>query len=192
MTAVAQSPALDELIRRLDAATRQGDDEAIVQDVKQALMEVAAGGRLQLDPEFLRPAAERYARRLLHLDPSGRYSLLVMVWDRGQGTKLHDHGGNWCVECVYQGEIEVTSDSMTGGDAARGIVHFQEETRIRAGQGEAGALIPPFEHHILRNAGDTPAVTLHVYSHELTSCHVFEPVDGGGWRRKYVELSYTP
>ena len=113
-----------------------------------------------------------------------------MVWDRGQGTKLHDHGGNWCVECVYQGEIEVTSYSMTGGDAARGIVQFQEETRIRAGQGEAGALIPPFEHHILTNAGDTPAVTLHVYSHELTSCHVFEPVDGG-WRRKYVELAYT-
>jgi predicted amidohydrolase YtcJ len=39
-----------------------------------------------------------------------------MVWDRGQGTRLHDHGGNWCVEAVYRGEIEVTSYAVTGGD----------------------------------------------------------------------------
>lgn len=191
MGAVTHSPAVEGLIRRLDHATRQPDDEAIVQDVKRVLKETLAAGELALEAEWLRPLPDRYARRLLHRDPAGRYSLLVMVWDRGQGTRLHDHGGHWCVECVYRGDIEVISYAITGGDAERGMVQFTEASRVRAGMGEAGALIPPFEHHLLRNAGDEPAVTLHVYSHELLACHVFEPVEGG-WRRRYVELSYTP
>ena len=37
------------------------------------------------------------------------YSVVVMVWDRNQGTPLHDHAGVWCVECVYRGRIRVTS-----------------------------------------------------------------------------------
>jgi len=86
----------------------------------------------------------------------------------------------------YRADVEVEIPLAKVADVGESKLFFH----IRAGQGEAGALIPPFEHHILTNAGDTPAVTLHVYSHELTSCHVFEPVDGG-WRRKYVELAYT-
>lgn len=190
MTATASRSGVDELIHALDAATSHADDERVVREVKRVLMEAVGSGRVQLDASWLRPMPERYARRLLHRDPSGRYSVLVMVWDRGQGTRLHDHGGNWCVEAVYRGEIEVTSYAVTGGDPDAGIVQFAEASVVRAGVGEAGALIPPFEYHILKNAGDTPAITLHVYSHELTSCHVFEPVEGG-WRRQYVELSYT-
>jgi predicted metal-dependent enzyme (double-stranded beta helix superfamily) len=113
-----------------------------------------------------------------------------MVWDRGQGTALHDHGGTWCVECVYQGEIAVTSYSIRGGDAERGVVQFEPERTVVAGIGQAGALIPPFEYHILNNAGESPAVTLHVYGGELTSCHIYEPVEGG-YRRRYRELAYT-
>ena len=57
--------------------------------------------------------------------------------------------------------------------------------------GEAGALIPPFEYHVLENPSDHPAITIHVYGGEMKYCHIFEPVEGGGYRRKYRELSYT-
>ena len=53
-------------------------------------------------------AARCYARRLLHRDPEGRYSAIVMTWGPGQGTAVHDHGGLWCVEGVVDGEIAVT------------------------------------------------------------------------------------
>jgi hypothetical protein len=62
---------------------------------------------------------------------------------------------------------------------------------VHAGVGEAGALIPPFEYHLLENAGEAPAVTLHVYGGETTRCHIFEP-SGNGWLRRYRELTYTP
>ena len=79
-----------------------------------------------------------------------------MVWDHRQGTPLHDHAGMWCVECVYQGKIRVTSYSVHGGDPETGVVQFEKEKAVHAGVGEAGALIPPFEYHVLENASDQP------------------------------------
>jgi predicted metal-dependent enzyme (double-stranded beta helix superfamily) len=115
MTATSVT-ALPELIHRLDDAVAVRDDAACCRRVKQVLTDVIGRGERFLDAAFLRPAADRYARRLVHLDPAGRYSVLAMVWDQGQGTGLHDHAGIWCVECVYAGRIEVTSYSVRGGD----------------------------------------------------------------------------
>lgn len=190
MTTLVHSRGLVELVRRLDDVVRSGDDESRCRQVKQLLSNAMATHAITLDSEWLKPAGDRYARRLLHLDRARRYSVLAMVWDQGQGTALHDHGGTWCVECVYQGRIEVTSYSVRGGDPDSGVVQFTPEHTVIAGVGEAGALIPPFEYHILKNAGSTPAVTLHVYGGELNACHIYEPVEGG-WRRRYRELTYT-
>jgi predicted metal-dependent enzyme (double-stranded beta helix superfamily) len=181
---------VQELVRRLDAAMAPADDAGRCRAVKQVLVDMIRPGSDFLDPRFLAPTPDRYARRLLHRDPQGRYTAIVMVWDRGQGTALHDHAGIWCVECVYQGRIQVTSFNVMGGDPERDLVQFREEQVIQAGVGEAGALIPPFEYHILENALESPAVTLHIYGGEMNHCHVFEPV-AGGWLRKYRELSYT-
>jgi predicted metal-dependent enzyme (double-stranded beta helix superfamily) len=179
-----------ELIRRLDEAVAVADDEVRCQNVKRVLIDVVNSGESFIDSPFLVPAPDRYARRLLHRDPQGRYTVIVMVWGQGQGTPLHDHAGIWCVECVYRGKIRVTSYSVRGGDPEKGIVQFARETQILAGPGEAGALIPPFEYHTIENAEATPSYTIHVYGGEMTYCHVFDPVEGGH-KRRYKELSYT-
>ena len=184
------SPKVDELIRRLDQAVAVRDDAARCQNVKRVLIDVVNSGEQFIDPPFLKPAPERYARRLMHRDPQGRYTVLAMVWDKAQGTPLHDHAGTWCVECVYRGRIRVTSFSVHGGDPETGVVRFEKETVIMAGVGEAGALIPPFEYHMIENPDPTPSVTIHVYGGEMTYCHIFEPVEGG-YRRQYRELYYT-
>lgn len=191
MPAASPSPELESLIHRLDAAVRAGDDAGRCRAVKRVLSDEVRRGDLGLDPAYLRPAPERYARRLVHRDPALRYTLLAMVWDRGQGTALHDHAGVWCVECVYRGRIRVTAYSVRGGDPERDLVRFEQESVVLAGVGEAGALIPPFEYHRLENPDETPAVTLHVYGGEMTHCHVYEPCEGG-YRRRYRELRYTP
>jgi len=190
MAIAPQQATVDELIRRLDAAVGAPDDATRCRNVKSVLTEVVRSGQSFVPESFMRAATGQYARRLLHRDPDGRYTALVMVWDRGQGTSLHDHAGMWCCECVYRGRIRVTSFSVTGGDPERDLVDFRQETVIHAGVGEAGALIPPFEYHILENADDAPTVTIHVYGGEMTHCHVFEP-EAGRYRRRYKELVYT-
>ena len=190
MALIERSSKVSELLRRLDEAVDAADSEAVCRNVKRVLHDVVMSGEEFLEAPFLVPAPDRYARRLLHRDPHGRYTAVIMVWGQGQGTPLHDHAGMWCVECVYQGKIRVTSYSVHGGNPETGIVQFEKETVIHAGPGEAGALIPPFEYHVLENAIDTPAITLHVYGGEMTYCHTFTPVDGG-WKRGYRELKYT-
>jgi predicted metal-dependent enzyme (double-stranded beta helix superfamily) len=181
---------VDELIRRLDVAVAVKDDAVRAQNVKRVLEDIVASGEQFIEPQFLTPAPDRYARRLMHRAPQDRYTVLAMVWGVGQGTPLHDHAGTWCVECVYRGRIRVTSFSVRGGDPEKGVVQFEKETVIMAGVAEAGALIPPFEYHMIENPDPSPAVTLHVYGGEMTYCHVFRPVDGG-YLREYRELSYT-
>ena len=80
---------------------------------------------------------------------------------------------------------------MRGGNPETGVVQFERETEIVAGPGEAGALIPPFEYHVIANVDPTPSVTIHVYGGEMDHCHIFNP-DSGGHRREYREHRYTP
>ena len=191
MTMAPQQSKIDELIRRLDEAVMVADDAGRCRNVKKVLTDIVGSGGSFVPESFMRTATGHYARRLLHRDPAGRYTVLVMVWDRGQGTPLHDHAGTWCCECVYLGRIRVTSFSALGGDPELDLVEFRQETVVHAGVGEAGALIPPFEYHILENAGDEPAVTIHVYGEEMKHCHVFEATEGSSYRRHYRELTYT-
>src|SRR5213593_2710170 len=190
MATAARSPKVSDLIRRLDQAVATDDPHRLCANVKSVLSDIVGSGEEFLDAPFLATAPERYARRLLHKDPANRYSVVVMVWDRGQGTPLHDHAGMWCVECVYRGRIRVTSFDLEG-DPDSGTVQFTPESVVLAGVGEAGHLIPPFEYHQIENPDETPAVTIHVYGGELTWCNAFHPLEGGGYRRERRTLSYT-
>ena len=68
---------------------------------------------------------------------------------------------------------------------------FREAGSVIAGCGSAGALIPPFDYHVIQNAGPEPAVTVHVYGGDMEWCHTYSDVGGGRYRRERRELSYT-
>jgi predicted metal-dependent enzyme (double-stranded beta helix superfamily) len=180
---------MEELVRRLDKAVEAKSTEVLCQRVKDVLVDVVGSREEFLDPWFLRTAPDKYARRLAHRDPKGRYTIVAMVWAEGQGTPLHDHAGVWCVECVYRGRINVASYNLEGSPDDP-TLHFSRETVVTAGIGEAGALIPPFEYHTIENKGPGTAVTLHVYGGEMTWSNAFLPV-AGGYRRERRTLSYT-
>jgi len=195
MTVVPHSPKVDELIRRLDEAVLENDDAVRCQNVKRVLMDLIGKEQI-LDASFLQPSPDTYARRLLHRDPQGRYTALVMVWDKGQGTPLHDHAGMWCVEGVLSGDIDVTQYELLEEQGDR--YRFRRQNTVSAGVGNAGALIPPFEYHTIANTSPTSkAVTVHVYAGEMTSCTAFIPVsaatgaDDGWHERQERQLTYS-
>lgn len=181
---------LKELVRRIDEAVRIQEQHGCCMAVKDALEEIVRSGEDLLSPEYLVPTVGRYARRLVHRDPENKYTVLAMVWDKGQGTPLHDHDHRWCVECVYRGRILVTSFSLIG-EADSGDARFVEEQQVMAGMGEAGALIPPFEYHTITNPDQTPTITIHVYEGEMDHCYAFFPNDDGSYRRERRELCYS-
>ena len=136
----ASHDCVGRLIERLDEAVSSESVRARCRAIKDVLSD-ATRGRLHLDAQFLETADDGYARRLLHRDPDGRYSIVVMVWDRGQRTPIHDHDGTWCVECVYDGTIKVTSAvsgevlmELRGHEGAVNCVHASKDgTRLVSG-----------------------------------------------------------
>ncbi|HXU44546.1 MAG TPA: cysteine dioxygenase family protein [Thermoanaerobaculia bacterium] len=190
---VAPDEQVGELIERLDAAARLGRIEAITERVKTDLAGMIAERSLVLPERCLKPAAERYARHLLHRSPEHGYTAVVMVWGPGQRTGLHDHSGMWCVEGVVEGELQITryerfEDGESGGE---GPYRFEECERIAACAGSSGSLIPPHEYHVLANEStERAAITLHVYGGEMETCSVFSPLGDGTYLRGERRLSY--
>ena len=187
--ASARIGGLDDLIDCLDAAVTRATAEEITSCVKDTLTRIAAAGTLQLPPAMTTPASDHYARRLVHRSPEHGYTVIAMTWGPGQGTALHDHAGMWCVEGVLDGSIDVTQYALLGegGDRYR----FEKQGTIQAGVGNAGALIPPFEYHTIRNASASDkAGTLHVYAGEMTTCTVFVPSGDGTYERQQKQLCY--
>lgn len=187
----------EPLIEKLREAVRLSEPAAITARIKWELESFIPQEGLRLPERFRRSRAESYCRRLLYRDPEMGFTALVMTWGPGQCTALHDHSGMWCVEGVVEGEMEVTRYELLSPqpapreDQAEGPFFFAARGRQRACAGSAGALIPPYEYHVLANAQpDRVSLTLHVYGGEMKSCSVFLPEPEGGYRRVVRTLGY--
>ncbi len=165
-----------------------GDCPTVVTDcIRTALCELMEERVLHLPECVFRCPPDHYARRLIHRDPERGYTILAMSWAPGQATPIHDHSGMWCVEAVWNGQIEVVQYELT----AQQEEHFRLEPRttMRAGIGSAGSLIPPHEYHTIANPGSREtAITIHIYSGEMNRCNVFEPLGDDWYRRHQREL----
>jgi predicted metal-dependent enzyme (double-stranded beta helix superfamily) len=181
---------LGGLVGELDRAVALDGAERQTAAVKKILSDAIRSGGLRLDDRFYVPKPDCYARRLLHRDAERGYSAVVMTWGPGQGTPLHDHAGIWCVEGTVHGAMDVLQYEITERDGG-GRYRFEPRGRVRALPGASGALIPPFEYHVLRNAlDDQVSVTVHVYGGEMDHCHLFEPEGGDWYRRVEKPLAY--
>ena len=180
---------VQSLIDCLDDAVRLEDIQAITQRIKQQIGDLCTCRGFSLPGRFTECCESSYARRLLHHDPELDYTVVVMTWGPGQGTSLHDHAGMWCVECVVEGEIDVTQYDLR--EENNGRFRFACTQQMKTGIGDAGCLIPPYEYHVLANAHtDRKAVTLHVYGGQMDHCNIYEPADAGWWTRNPRSLSY--
>jgi predicted metal-dependent enzyme (double-stranded beta helix superfamily) len=205
----AHPPGIAELVQQLDRAVELGDVHRTTAAIKRSLSDLIRAGRIELPRRFFEPLPHTYARRLLHRDDARGYNAIVMTWGPGQGTALHDHGGIWCVEGVVAGEMAVVQYELVdppedafgppanrppaGGDDGERRYRFAPRGRVQALAGASGALIPPFEYHTLTNAlPDEVSVTLHVYGGEMSSCHLFEPLADGAFRRVEKHLVLNP
>lgn len=179
---------LQNVLHSLEAATHLDSPEKVVQAVKFILESAIRETPGFLPERFTKTSPQNYARRLVYADPQGRFTVMAMVWDKEQGTPLHDHDGLWVVECVYAGRMFVTNYAYEG--LKDGLHQFSEQYSEFGVPGEADYRIPPFEHHVLRNAQDAPSVTLHVFGGAMTRCQIFEPVEGG-YKRSDRDLVLT-
>ena len=170
-------PGRERLVAGIDAALAAGDCRAVTAALRSAMCGLIRDPVVRLPACVHEPIADHYARRELYRSPTHGYSVVAMPWGPGQGTPVHDHAGCWCVEGVWDGELEITQYELLERDGDR--FRFRSAGGMQAGPGSAGSLIPPHEYHTIRNAdADAIAVSLHVYEAPLEACSRFQPVSG--------------
>ena len=113
-----------------------------------------------LSPEQLAGDPGGYQSYLVHAEPDGSFSIMVMVWLPGQQTSVHDHLA-WCVTAVLQG-TEYEEVYANRGD------HLEVVGRNANPVGTVSGFAPPGDIHRVTNIGDAVAVSLHVYGTDIT------------------------
>jgi predicted metal-dependent enzyme (double-stranded beta helix superfamily) len=113
-----------------------------------------------LSAEQLAGDRDGYQTHLVHAEPNGSFSIVVMVWRPGQQTTVHDHL-TWCVTGVLQGtEYEVVYANR--GD------HLEPVGRSANPAGTVSGFAPPGDVHQVANIGDAVAVSMHVYGTDIS------------------------
>lgn len=184
-------PALARLVGRLDDAVECGEFDAICRAIETALSGAIDAGDTLIPDGFGRVAHGHYARRLLHPDPDGRYTVICMTWGAGQGTPLHDHGDSWGSVGVYRGRIRVTPYEVEREGPEDGLWEFSAGAPVEASPGAAASVVPPTDHHVIENPFDDTAISIHVYRGRMETCGVYLPTDTPGtYRREQKTLVF--
>ncbi|TBR39137.1 MULTISPECIES: cysteine dioxygenase family protein [Dyella] len=169
-------PGCRKLIDAIDEAVSKPTTPEITDSLRNSLCKLIRGKEVTLPDCVFETAEGRYARRELYRSDEHGYCVVAMTWGPGQGTPIHDHCGMWCVEGVWSGALEVVQyERLSDAD---GQWRFAPVGSIQAGPGSAGSLIPPHEYHTIRNpSDDSVAVSLHIYSGNMTHCAIFQPME---------------
>ena len=123
-----------------------------------ASLELAAADPILLTAEQCAACPDRYARHVIYSDPHGRFTILALVWTRGQFSPVHAHD-TWCAYAVRHGNL---TETLFQFDAAtEQAVPLRTETR-RAGYG-CFARSGLEQIHRLGNSRLEPAISIHVY-----------------------------
>jgi predicted metal-dependent enzyme (double-stranded beta helix superfamily) len=114
-------------------------------------------------PDLLTPAqrtgrADAYTRHLLHGDPRGRFAIVAIVWQPGQGTPVHSHY-TWCGYAVVEGSLQESSFLWTPGE---GAVRRGGKVERRAGYACFGFAGIDGVHGLANRSG-APSISVHVY-----------------------------
>ncbi|KAH3667412.1 hypothetical protein OGAPHI_003061 [Ogataea philodendri] len=108
--------------------------------------------------------------------PNG--NLLLLVWNPGRWSAIHDHAGAHCVMKILAGEL--TEEVIEESTLRTTQINTYVENDVAHIEDSIGL-------HRIANQSNTPAVSLHLYTPpyaEVYGCNVFE--DG---KKQHVEMS---
>jgi len=162
---IGRTRALRALTRSLDALVASNTDPCAIAARAGMLLRPSLADPALLEPRHCEPADDRYRQHLVHVHPTGRYSIVGLVWKPGQATPIHDHRC-WCVVGVWRGSERETTFDLHGDAGYHYLVPRRSEV---AAPGDVSVLVPPVEDiHRVENSGRGLAISLHVYGADIS------------------------
>jgi cysteine dioxygenase len=201
---IAALPAILRAVKTVTISSVVDALEALPTDriSVESVAEILGAGAL--DEASLRPfigfCDDHYARRLVHR--SDRFDVMVLSWNPGQRTPVHNHSGQLGWVRLVRGVIEETHFACSNPTAledtscldidvdgrGHGVGLARTSQALIANVGAVAAVDRVRAIHQLGNPtqGSSPdrTVTLHVYSLPHDSCMCFDPEEQTCWRRE--------
>lgn len=115
----------------------------------------------------------RYTRNLV-----GRtewYELLVLCWDAGQSSPIHDHAAQNCWRAVLEGRIEEIQYPMPPEGWSGPLRPSSSRAYER---GKVAFINDDIALHLVRPCDGRRGVSLHLYSRPISTCHVYDEATG--------------
>ncbi|NRA13809.1 MAG: cysteine dioxygenase family protein [Crocinitomicaceae bacterium] len=113
---------------------------------------------------------EKYTRNCVVENEA--FELILICWEPGQSTPIHDHGGEKCWVYVMEGEIKETLyDRSSEGEPI-----VKRSTTSKAG--DVSFISDVMGYHSLENATDSRVCTLHLYAKPIRNCNVYDKDSG--------------
>lgn len=148
--------SLNELVTALSEEERTKYDDII------RSMKIPPG----VFQEYCSWSNESYTRNCIV--ENERFELILLCWEKGQITPIHDHGGEECWVKVIEGELKET-------------IYQEDETGEMKSSGSA---ISKSNHvtymtdfmgfHKLENLSDKRSMSLHIYGKPIRNCKIFD------------------
>lgn len=166
-------PALYDQIAKIylfynDWELRKRAIEALLRNTELSLAEISKYA--YFDDRF------PYTRNLVSSDGL-QFSLLLLCWNVGMESKVHDHPCDGCFVKALQGDIRETKYAV---DSASNQLVASNDVVIRGGT--VTYMDNSIGYHKVGNAGNIPAVTLHLYTPPYHSCKVWaSPENYSNW-----------
>ena len=123
--------------------------------------------------EFLLWRPDRYTRNLVYRNDL--FQVLVMCWNIGQASPVHDHAGQRCWMSMEEGRLEISNYSYKRGEVLEYL-----NTEIAGEPPDAIHVDQCNSIHQISNRCSwcQPAVSLHVYSLPFGSCYIYDLATG--------------
>jgi len=117
----------------------------------------------------------RYTRNLVFTNE--RFEVMVLCWDTGRATPIHNHNGQSCWVHVLSGQLSFTNYKWLGCDRVNRNVHLQESSKIPlAPTGSLSVIDERDTIHALSNDSsfNERAISLHIYARPLSTCVIYD------------------
>jgi cysteine dioxygenase len=110
--------------------------------------------------------SEKYTRNCII--ENDEFELILICWEKGQITPIHDHGGEECWVKVVQGELKETIYKMDGA----GELNKVKSSNLKAG--DVSYMIDFMGCHCLGNLTGDRCMSLHLYAKPIRNCQLFD------------------
>lgn len=101
-----------------------------------------------------------------------KFELILLCWEPGHATPIHDHGGEECWVSIIEGEFKETIYQLDDNDELKFVKSSIAKTN------DVTYMIDFMGFHSLENLSDKRSMSLHMYAKPIRSCNSYDEKSG--------------